>query len=122
MKMKNSLLKFKIPEKIILLGKVHCTVTGTFGAQAWPLPRIEIIYPESVDAYKWFAKYFIQGLVFSKLEKYAKHLLSQPNTMVKSWAKLQPRTEFVLKGLMSKRCCSKQRMEEIWKETPQCKL
>lgn len=107
---------------LYFLGKIHCTVTGTFGTQGWPLPNIEIVYPKTVDAYKWFARYFLEGVVFPKLQKYVKSLLSQPKIMVKSWAKLQPRTEVMLKTLFSRNCCSKQSLVEVWKETPQCKF
>lgn len=103
-------------------GKIHCTVSGTFGTQAWQLPNIEIVYPKTVDAYKWFARYFLEGLVFPKLKKYASSLLSQPKIMVKSWAKLQPRTELILKALVGRDCCSRQALEETWKQSPQCKF
>lgn len=102
-------------------GKVHCTVNGSFGPQAWRLPNIEIIYPKSINCYKWFARFLLEGKVFPKLEKYTKILLSQPNIMIKSWAKLQPRTETILKALLSKDCCTKDSLEETWKENPQCK-
>ncbi|KAJ8953641.1 hypothetical protein NQ314_007248 [Rhamnusium bicolor] len=49
-------------------------------------------------------------------------LLSQPNIMVKSWAKLQPRTEALLKALLSRECISKQALEKAWRESPQCKF
>ncbi|XP_074037700.1 putative ATP-dependent RNA helicase kurz [Leptinotarsa decemlineata] len=100
-------------------GKVHCTVNGTFGPQAWPLPNIEIVYPRTVDAFKWFGRFLLEGKIFSRLEKYAEHYLSQPNIMVKSWAKLQPRTEAILRGLMDKDCCTKQALEDVWKKDPQ---
>ncbi|XP_056633373.1 probable ATP-dependent RNA helicase kurz [Diorhabda sublineata] len=100
-------------------GKVHCTVNGSFGQQAWQLPNIEINYPKSINCYKWFAKFLLEGKVFPKLEKYVKILLSQPNIMIKSWAKLQPRTETILKALLSKDCCTKNNLEEAWKENPQ---
>ncbi|CAG9854793.1 unnamed protein product [Phyllotreta striolata] len=100
-------------------GKVHCTVSGTFGSQAWPLPNIEIAFPASVENYKWFARFLLEGKVFPKLEKYAKNLLSQPNIMIKTWAKLQPRTEVLLKTLLSKECCTRHKLEDVWKENPQ---
>ncbi|KAG5892504.1 hypothetical protein JTB14_034503 [Gonioctena quinquepunctata] len=100
-------------------GKIHCTVSGTFGSQAWPLPNIEIVYPKNVDAFKWFARFLLEGKIFPKLEKYSEHYLSQPSIMAKSWAKLQPRTDAVLKCLISKDCFTKQALDEIWKHTPQ---
>ncbi|XP_023312984.1 probable ATP-dependent RNA helicase DHX37, partial [Anoplophora glabripennis] len=100
-------------------GKVHCTVSGTFGPQAWPLPHMEIVYPASMDAYKWFARYLLEGKVFPRLEKYVTALLSPANIMVKSWARLQPRTEALLKALLNRDCCSKKVLGDIWSDSPQ---
>ncbi|XP_044261323.1 probable ATP-dependent RNA helicase kurz [Tribolium madens] len=99
-------------------GKVYCTVNGTFGSQGWSLPNVEIEHPRTINYYKWFGRFLLEGLVFAKLEKYKSVLLSQPAIMVKSWAKLQPRTDAILKALLSKEAISKRRLEEIWKDTP----
>lgn len=96
-------------------------MSGTFGPQAWLLPQIEIVYPASMDAYKWFARFLLEGKVFSRLEKYVAALLSPANIMTKSWAKLQPRTEVLLKALLSRECCSKRALEDVWRDSPQCK-
>ncbi|CAG9767577.1 unnamed protein product [Ceutorhynchus assimilis] len=97
-------------------GKVHCTMQGTLGSQAWPLPPMDMAYPEGVDNVKWFARFFLEGVVFKKIEKYNKSLLSQPKVMIKSWARLQPRTESLLKALLAKRVTGKQSLEDAWKE------
>ncbi|XP_063930148.1 probable ATP-dependent RNA helicase kurz [Zophobas morio] len=99
-------------------GKVYCTVTGTFGSQGWSLPNVEIEFPRTINYYKWFGRFLLEGVVFKKLLKYKEVLLSQPSIMVKSWAKLQPRTDALLKALVSKEVISKERLDEIWKETP----
>lgn len=103
-------------------GKIFCSVTGTFGPQAWPIPPTRIEFPKTLHAYKWFAKFFLEGKIFVQLEKYAKNLLSPPGTMLKSWAKLQPRTENLLKALAAKDITSKASLMEIWKENPSCKF
>nr|CAH7735011.1 unnamed protein product [Callosobruchus chinensis] len=95
-------------------GKIHCYVSGSFGAQAWPLPQIELPHPEGVAAYKWFARYLLEGVVFHKLAKYQPVLLSRPQVMVKSWSALQPRTQELLKALQNHRCCSKTDLLNIW--------
>jgi len=99
-------------------GKVHCTVSGTFGPQAWPLSQMDMPHPDSVDNFKWFARFLLEGKVFKKLEKYSKNLLSQPSVMVKSWARLQPRTETLLKGLLKRRISGRGQLEQAWKEEP----
>ncbi|XP_068902133.1 probable ATP-dependent RNA helicase kurz isoform X2 [Tenebrio molitor] len=99
-------------------GRVYCTVGGTFGTQAWSLSNVEIEHPRTINYYKWFGRFLLEGVVFPKLQKYKSVLLSQPGIMVKSWAKLQPRTDAILKALLSKEVVSKVRLEEIWKDTP----
>ncbi|XP_060532993.1 probable ATP-dependent RNA helicase kurz isoform X2 [Cylas formicarius] len=99
-------------------GRVRCTVTGTFGKQAWPLPHIEVAHPETVDAFKWFGNFLLDGKVFGALAKYKDALLSQPGVMVKTWARLQPRTEALLKALVAERCCSRDRLIEVWRTNP----
>ncbi|OWR55134.1 ATP-dependent RNA helicase DHX8 [Danaus plexippus plexippus] len=99
-------------------GRVKCHFKGTFGKSCWELPTVEIDYPEKIDKYRWFARFLLEGSVFVKLKKYAASLLSPPSTMIKSWAKLQPRTEILLKALIDKKIGSKDKMEQIWKEKP----
>lgn len=102
-------------------GRIYCTVNGTFGPQAWPIPNTQIEFPKTLLAYKWFARFLLEGKVFKKLEKYAKTLLSTPATMIKTWAKLQPRTESLLKALIAKEIVSKDDLVELWEEDPKCK-
>ena len=33
------------------------------GPQAWPIPAVEVDYPESIEKYKWFAVYLLDGTV-----------------------------------------------------------
>lgn len=101
---------------------VKCTVNGTFGTQGWTLPNVEIDYPNNIDCYKWFARFLLEGVVIKKLKKYAKDLLSTPGIMVKSWAKLQPRTEFILRALYNKQINSRCKLTNAWKEEPNCKF
>lgn len=102
-------------------GKVYCSVTGTFGPQAWQLPCTKIEFPKTLSAYKWFARFLLEGKVFKQLEKYVKTLLSSPATMLRVWAKLQPRTENFLKALIAKEITSKMILMKVWEENPQCK-
>ncbi|XP_050679614.1 probable ATP-dependent RNA helicase kurz isoform X2 [Leptidea sinapis] len=97
-------------------GRVRCHFKGTFGKAAWELPLVEIDYPDRVERYKWFARFLLQGAVFPKLKKYASSLLSPPSTMIKSWAKLQPRTEVLLRALVSERCGTREQLRNVWEE------
>ncbi|XP_052798747.1 probable ATP-dependent RNA helicase DHX37 [Mya arenaria] len=99
-------------------GQVLCTMTGTFGNRAWSLPAVEMEYPMGLEKMRWFARALLVGEVVSGLGKYTPHLLSQPATMVKSWAKLQPRTESLLKCLVAERVDSKDTLLAVWNKQP----
>lgn len=99
---------------------MYCKVTGTFGRQAWPLGTVEAEYPKSTDAYKWFARFFLEGKVFKKLAQYNEYLLQRPTVITKPWARLQPRIVRILNKMIANDCRSRRRLEEIWKEDPKC--
>ncbi|KAH9637772.1 hypothetical protein HF086_007801 [Spodoptera exigua] len=77
-----------------------------------PPPR----YDEKSGRVKCHFKGTFEGAVFPKLKKYTGSLLSPPSTMVKSWAKLQPRTEVLLKALIAKRAGSRDALRSVWEE------
>lgn len=110
------------PEYEETSGKVFCSVTGSFGEQNLPLPSVRIRFPESVNAYKWFGKFLLDGIVVEGLKEYVPHLLSPPGTVLRSWAKLQPRTECLVKALVSNGVRSKAELVEVWKINPTCKF
>jgi hypothetical protein len=56
------------------------------GRHYWPLPSAELEYEPCQDQLKWFAQFLLEGIVFEKLEQFAKHLLSPPSLMTKQWA------------------------------------
>ncbi|XP_073948219.1 probable ATP-dependent RNA helicase kurz [Choristoneura fumiferana] len=97
-------------------GRVKCHYKGTFGKAGWELPVVEIDFPDKIEKYRWFARFLLEGTVIPKLRKYSGSLLSPPSTMVKSWSKLQPRTEILLKGLIAKRVGSKPELLDAWSE------
>ncbi|KAL3270549.1 hypothetical protein HHI36_021087 [Cryptolaemus montrouzieri] len=103
-------------------GKVMCTIVGTFGSQAWPLPPIKMEYPKTEDAYKWFAKFLLEGEVVEKLKRFSSSLLSQPSIMTKTWAKLQARTQSLLKALLSRDVRDAEALMDAWTQDPKCKL
>lgn len=98
--------------------RLLCHVSSTFGRSGWPLPIMELDYPASLDRYKWFARFLLDGSVFPKLGKFTKSLLSTPATMVKTWANLQTRTEVLLKSLAAKQLDSACKLRGTWKEEP----
>nr|XP_011412430.2 probable ATP-dependent RNA helicase DHX37 [Crassostrea gigas] len=96
-------------------GQVVCHMTCTFSRCSWPVPPVELEYPEGLDRYRWFARFLLEGKVVPKLKQFGNDLLSTPVTMIKSWAKLQPRTEVLLKALVSKGVDNRDSLLKAWK-------
>ncbi|XP_056232410.1 probable ATP-dependent RNA helicase DHX37 [Seriola aureovittata] len=96
-------------------GTVRCHRSSTFFRVGWQLPAVEMEYPDGLERYKLFAKFFLEGQVCPQLKKHTGHLLSNPSIMIKTWAKLQPRTEAVLGPLVSKRVDCRDTLLSVWK-------
>lgn len=99
-----------------------CYMTGTFGRGGWELPRVKMVYPKSVDGVKWFARFLLEGKVFTKLKRFVKSLITTPSTINATWAKLLPRTESMTKQLLSKGIMSRDKLKEEWLKDDKCKL
>ncbi|XP_029167253.1 probable ATP-dependent RNA helicase kurz [Nylanderia fulva] len=95
-------------------GKIICRVCGTFGRSGLKLPPMDIEHPLTLDGIKWFACFFLQGEICPKLKQFVPSLLSTPESIIKSWAKLIPRTQVVLQALLSHEIMSKDKLLEIW--------
>ncbi|CAK9818656.1 Probable ATP-dependent RNA helicase kurz [Anthophora quadrimaculata] len=96
-------------------GKVICSIEGTFGRAGWKLPVIEMEYPLSVQGVKWFACFFLEGKVCPKLEQFVPLLLSTPQSIIKTWAKLIPRTQEMTQLLLSHGIMSREKLLCTWK-------
>ncbi|XP_072538060.1 probable ATP-dependent RNA helicase DHX37 [Salminus brasiliensis] len=99
-----------------LSGKVRCQQQSTFFRVGWKLPAIEMDHPEGLERYKLFAKFLLEGQVCPKLQQHSTHLLSNPSTMLKTWAKLQPRTESLLSALVSEKVDSRDALQAAWEK------
>uniref|UniRef100_A0A8C5PBB8 Activating signal cointegrator 1 complex subunit 3 n=1 Tax=Leptobrachium leishanense TaxID=445787 RepID=A0A8C5PBB8_9ANUR len=99
-------------------GMVKCHRQSSFYRIGWQLPAVVVNYPAGLDCYKYFAKFLLEGKVIKKFGSYTNMLLSSPLTMIKSWAKLQPRTEILLKALVSENCDSRPALLAAWKKDP----
>lgn len=96
-------------------GTIKCHRSSTFFRVAWQLPAAEKDYPDGLERYKLFSKFLLEGQVCPKLKNHSGHLLSNPSIMLKTWAKLQPRTEAVLGALVSKRVDCRDALLTVWK-------
>ncbi|KAM4810129.1 putative ATP-dependent RNA helicase DHX37 [Rhinophrynus dorsalis] len=99
-------------------GRIRCHCPSTFYRVRWQLPAVVVDYPEGLDRYKYFAKFLLEGKVINKLGSYTSVLLSTPITMLKTWAKLQPRTETLLKALVSEQSDNLHALLAAWKKNP----
>ncbi|XP_020499535.2 probable ATP-dependent RNA helicase DHX37 [Labrus bergylta] len=95
-------------------GTIRCLRSSTFFRVAWQLPAVEKEYPDGLERYKLFSRFLLEGQVCPKLTKFGSHLLSNPSIMMKTWAKLQPRTEAVLGALVSKRVDCRDTLLAVW--------
>lgn len=96
-------------------GTIRCHRSSTFFRVGWQLPAVEMEYPEGLERYRLFARFLLEGKVCPKLKKNTGQLLSNPSVMMKTWAKLQPRTEALLGPLVSKRVDCRDALHSIWK-------
>ncbi|XP_075689607.1 putative ATP-dependent RNA helicase DHX37 isoform X2 [Rhinoderma darwinii] len=106
------------PSYCSVSGRLKCHRQSTFFRVGWQLPAVELEYPEGLERYKYFAKYLLEGKVIQKLCSYTSILLSSPATMLKTWAKLQPRTEILLRALVSAKADNLSSLVSAWKNDP----
>ncbi|KAI6076394.1 putative ATP-dependent RNA helicase DHX37 [Aix galericulata] len=101
----------------------YCPETGRIRCHrpnrvSWQLPAVEVDYPEGIDRYKYFARFLLEGKVIEKLDSYKHCLLSSPLIMLKTWSKLQPRTEALLQALVAEKCDNRDALLAAWKKNP----
>uniref|UniRef100_A0A1I7UR85 RNA helicase n=1 Tax=Caenorhabditis tropicalis TaxID=1561998 RepID=A0A1I7UR85_9PELO len=94
--------------------RVVKTVKVTFGPLDWKLPNENRPVPHDIMQYRYFALFLLNGEIFEKLKEYTGKLLAPPTTMVKSWAKLQKRTEILLNQLIDKEVTTRESLKEKW--------
>ncbi|XP_015985342.2 probable ATP-dependent RNA helicase DHX37 isoform X2 [Rousettus aegyptiacus] len=102
------------PEK----GRVLCHRASVFYRVGWPLPAVQVDFPEGLDCYKHFARFLLEGQVFPTLAPHRGCLLSSPTTMLKTWARLQPRTEILLRALVAERADCRDALLAAWRKNP----
>ncbi|KAM9330878.1 putative ATP-dependent RNA helicase DHX37 [Gastrophryne carolinensis] len=101
------------------MGRIRCQRPSTFYRVGWQLPAVDIDYPEGLERFKYFARFLLEGKVIKKIGSYSKILLSSPTTMLKSWAKLQPRTQVLLEALVAEAADNLSSLLAAWKKNPQ---
>lgn len=103
--------------------RIVCHRKATIGQRvAWTLPStVETDFPkESIDRFRWFGKYFLDGTISPKLTEFRAALLCSSTAMVKSWASLMERTQRFLNALAAKQIDSRTKLQSVWTEQPKC--
>nr|XP_020041304.1 probable ATP-dependent RNA helicase DHX37 [Castor canadensis] len=99
-------------------GRVLCHRASVFYRVGWPLPPVQVDFPQGIDCYKHFARFLLDGQVFRKLASYKGCLLSSPSTVLKTWARLQPRTDSLLRALVAEKADCRDALLAAWKKNP----
>merc|ERR1719154_4526 len=97
-------------------GRVIASFQGTYGPCAWPIPITEQEMASSLDKFKWFGRFFLEGSVTPSLSQFTSSLLSNPLVMVKSWSNLQKRTEVLVKELAKESVESGKQLANVWEK------
>nr|CDJ97934.1 DNA RNA helicase and Helicase-associated region and Domain of unknown function DUF1605 domain containing protein [Haemonchus contortus] len=92
------------------------SVEVTFGPLEWRLNPIERPIPNDIMLYRFFAQFFLAGEVMPLLAQFVPKMLAPPTTMIRSWAKLQKRTESLLNALVLKEVYTKAALVEEFKK------
>ena len=74
--------------------------------------------PSSLDKFKWFGRFLLEGSVAPSLAEFTSSMLSNPLVMVKSWSNLQKRTELLVKELAKESVDSGRQLGKVWEKSP----
>ncbi|XP_055640635.1 probable ATP-dependent RNA helicase kurz [Toxorhynchites rutilus septentrionalis] len=94
---------------------IMCHVQATVGKSGWQLPIAEIDMPKDEKRYLYFIKFFVYGTVYPKLARFAMHLLSSPDTILRSYLTSISRINALYKLFLKNEIFSKSRLDELWK-------
>ncbi|GFS92065.1 probable ATP-dependent RNA helicase DHX37 [Nephila pilipes] len=99
--------------------RIYCSLGGTFGPWQWDLPIVRMEMQKEFLKYSWFCFFFLDGQVCSLMSNYKQYYLSQPSVILKSWAKMLPRTRYLLQAVIAEEVDSKRTLLNAWKKDPQ---
>jgi ATP-dependent RNA helicase DHX37/DHR1 len=102
--------------------KIMCYVQASFGKSGWLLPITKIEMTSSLEKYRYFAKFILEGDVLSELKNFKSVLLSSSSTVTKSWSKLVPKTEMIVNALANRGIDSRQKLLKELKSNSTCKF
>lgn len=100
--------------------KVKCHRACTFGPHAWPLPAVELDYPECNEKYQYFAYFLFNGDIMKYFSRNINFLITPAIVFTKTWAFVQPKVEKVISSLISNQISSKKALLSKWKSDRAC--
>lgn len=98
--------------------KIYCHMEVTFGPWQWHLPAVKMEMKNEFLKYSWFCFFFLDGQVCPVIRSYKEHYLSQPSIILKSWAKMLPRTRYLLQAIIAQEVDSRKTLQNAWKKDP----
>ena len=100
-------------------GQILTYRSGTYGERGWVLPLVTTVHPNTMERTKFFAKFFLEGLIFPELKDFSEELLSPSVAMVRSWGNLHlKRTKPFFEMLLHKCVDEKDKFETALSANP----
>lgn len=100
--------------------KVKCHRTSTFGRNNWPLPAVEVDYPDCIEKFFYFAYFLFEGHILKWFENQKKFMSIPANIFLRSWGRIQAKVENVIKCFTNNNICTKQSLLDKWKNDKKC--
>ena len=82
----------------------------------WSLPPQHTSYPESLDAYKYFARELLSGKVFPYFTQFQGKLTAQPSLATSAWN--IKKVNSIVEALASRQIRTKKSLEQAWQKNP----
>ena len=93
--------------------------SGTFGERGWTLPLIQTVHPNTTERTKFFAKFLLEGVIFTDLKPYVEELFPAPVAMIKTWGSLHiKRTKPLFEALLIAKVDDKEKLVKTLSENP----
>ena len=83
---------------------------------SWSLPAQEVPFPESLEKYRWFSRFFLEGLVIHKIKSVSAFFSAQPSLITRNWS--VGKVNNIVQALASASIDSRAKLEAKWATEP----
>jgi len=94
--------------------QVTCYYSPLYGTAQWELPAIEMEFAPGNECAKYYASFFLEGIIFPALKPFAQYLTAKSSIILKTWT--QPKIQLLVGPLARFSINSRKKLEEIWKQ------